>query len=752
MKHVLFLLLLSLLLCSRSSAQISIDITAPAVNQLTDDTLQITATVIGDYSLDSVYAIVADRNISLTATSTHVFSGKLYQGGLPQDTLLLSVCARDVFDNRDTLTRKFIYDQLPRIYIDSPAYVSVANPLMRLKAHVVDSNTADCFFALYIFSGSGTDSIGSFSGNVADVDIDLSEWNGDVVQPYWKTRDSKGQTMIQTCPAVYVEASPHLSLVYGGRIGIRDFVNNRLLVYSPSVMESTYATPWIINLDDNDTTVIPFKGKLMTGKLADSGVLFGALDSAAIAAAVSSSEPTTESYLYAWGGDTVHRVPGSNAIQYLNSGLNNYYGHLSVSGNNAIWYAGGLGYLHKFTFPQMTDTTVSEQSGNWNCDVTPEGDVVYWGGIESVYEDDVIKWHDSTATKITNDNGTGWQNVYVRTDGTNILYQHRETGGETPSKLIQYDGTDKVELATYDDLAIPGDFYQVKNGYIAYIKKDMSMVPQVTLKSPSGTTYALTAVGSGSNWLSLLSPNGGVMYRNTMLNYADSSVNIDALASTLGTVYFYNDDWYCTIAGNLYKFDLDTTALMISDLHKTVTADDILGFLADDFKSTFSRPGHPVVMKINTEPLHGTLKYKSHILHSSDSLFGGQIQLLQYLPNDGFLGIDSFSWKANDGTRYSVNTANVYINVEPASSILAPASNTDFLLYPNPSRGLLNMKTSTAGVLSIYGIDGRYIRQYKIKAGTTEVRLPDSLPSGVYTGKFITSDGQQRMTKIAYDK
>jgi len=753
MKHLYFLLSLSLLFCNRSSGQIAIDITTPALNQLTDDSLLVTAIVTSDYSLDSVYAIVADRSISLTATSAHVFSGKLYQGGLPQDTLLLSVCARDVFDNRDTLTRKFVYDQLPKIIIDTPTFVSVASPLIRLKAHVVDSNTAECTFRLYITSDYVTDSITSFPDNTADADIDLSEWNGKVVQLSWNAKDSRGQIATRNCPPVYVEASPYLSLVYSGRLGIRDFENNRLLVYSPSVAERTYATPWIVDLSDNDTTAIPFSGKLSTGKLAHSGVLFGALDSATIAAAIGSGETTAESYLYAWGGDTLHKVPGSGGLQYLDLELINIYSHLAVSGNNGIWYESGSENLHKFTFPQMTDTTVSEHSGNWNCDVTEGGDVVYWGGISSSAEYDVVKWHDNTATKITNDNGVGWRNVYVRTDGVNILYQHIEAEGGTNSKLIQFDGTDTVELVTYDDLMSPGIFYQVNNGYIAYIKNDMAMVPQVTLKNQSGTIYTLTDVGSGFNRLSLLSPYGGVMYKNsTALNYADSAVRLGAVASTLGTVYFYDENWYCTIAGNLYKFDIDTAALMVGDIYKTVLADDILGFLADDFKSTFSRPGHPVVMKINTEPLHGTLKYKSHILHSGDSLFGGQIQLLQYIPNGDFVGIDSFSWKANDGTKYSVNTANVYITVEPASNIPAPVSNTEFLLYPNPSRGLLNLKTSSAGVLSIYGIDGRHIQQYKVVTGTTQIQLPGSLPAGIYTGKFISGKGLQRIVKIIYDK
>ncbi|WP_288878817.1 T9SS type A sorting domain-containing protein [Pedobacter panaciterrae] len=753
MKHVFLLFSLSLLFCNVSSGQITIDITAPTVNQLTDDTLTVTATVTSDYSLESVDAIVNDRSISLSAIATNIFSGKLYLGGLPQDTLELSVCVKDIFDNRDTLTRKFVYDQMPRIIIDSPTYAAVANPLMRLKAHVVDSNTTNCFFGLYIISESGTEFIDSFSDNIADIDIDLSEWNGGIVQPFWKAKDSKGQTMIQNCPAVYVEASPYLSLVYSGQLGIRDFENNRLLVYSPSITERNYATPWIINLDDNDTTVIPFKGKLLTGKLSDSGILFGALDSTAIAAAVSSSETTTYSYLYAWGSDTLHKVPGSYGIQYLSFDLIDYYNHMSVSGNNGIWYAGGLESLHKFTFPQMTDTTVSEYSGNWNCDVTQEGDVVYWGGISSSSEYDIIKWRGNIASKVTNDNGVGWQNVYARTDGVNVLYQRRETGGEMPSKLVQFDGTDTVELATYSGLVTPESFYQVKNGYMAYIKNDISMVPQVTLKSPNGTIYTLTTVGSGSNWLSLLSPQGGVMYKyNATLNYADSTTRLGALASTLGTVYFYNETWYRTIGGNLYKFNMDTTSLFVEDMYRTMTADATLGFLTNEFKSTFSKPGHPVVIKIIEEPLHGILKYQSHIIHSGDSLFGGQISLLKYIPNSDFVGIDTFSWKAYDGTKYSVNNANVYINVERTSSIPARALTPGFLIYPNPSTGLLKIDASADGMFYLYSIDGRYIQKYKVAAGTTDIRLPGSLATGVYTGKFIAGSGQQCTTKIIYSK
>lgn len=58
-----------------------------------------------------------------------------------------------------------------------------------------------------------------------------------------------------------------------------------------------------------------------------------------------------------------------------------------------------------------------------------------------------------------------------------------------------------------------------------------------------------------------------------------------------------------------------------------------------------------------------------------------------------------------------------------------------FSLYPNPTNGNF-IAESSGGRLSLMSIDGRVLKEYKLKKGKERLELPESLAAGVYMIKY----------------
>ena len=59
----------------------------------------------------------------------------------------------------------------------------------------------------------------------------------------------------------------------------------------------------------------------------------------------------------------------------------------------------------------------------------------------------------------------------------------------------------------------------------------------------------------------------------------------------------------------------------------------------------------------------------------------------------------------------------------------------ELLVYPNPTNGNF-IAESSGGRLSLMSIDGRVLKEYKLKKGKERLELPESLAAGVYMIKY----------------
>lgn len=81
----------------------------------------------------------------------------------------------------------------------------------------------------------------------------------------------------------------------------------------------------------------------------------------------------------------------------------------------------------------------------------------------------------------------------------------------------------------------------------------------------------------------------------------------------------------------------------------------------------------------------------------------------------------------------------------------ASLENTNnILVYPNPTNGRLSIEATTAGIFTIYTLDGKTLQQYATEAPATSISLPNNLTAGVYMCRFEGSDGNNKTVRIVY--
>jgi hypothetical protein len=81
------------------------------------------------------------------------------------------------------------------------------------------------------------------------------------------------------------------------------------------------------------------------------------------------------------------------------------------------------------------------------------------------------------------------------------------------------------------------------------------------------------------------------------------------------------------------------------------------------------------------------------------------------------------------------------------STIPGNVHDADFGVYPNPTSGVINIKSASYGRLRVTSVQGRYVAEYEMKPGYTIVQLPGGLVPGVYVLNFI-SQGKVSITKM----
>jgi len=84
------------------------------------------------------------------------------------------------------------------------------------------------------------------------------------------------------------------------------------------------------------------------------------------------------------------------------------------------------------------------------------------------------------------------------------------------------------------------------------------------------------------------------------------------------------------------------------------------------------------------------------------------------------------------------------------SGVTGTTGMTTFSIAPNPTSGMLTVKTGTPATMTVYTIDGRSVKEYQVNTGTNTLSLPTDIPAGIYMLRFKGDDGSNKVVRLVY--
>ena len=235
--------------------------------------------------------------------------------------------------------------------------------------------------------------------------------------------------------------------------------------------------------------------------------------------------------------------------------------------------------------------------------------------------------------------------------------------------------------------------------------------------------------GNGSGQLQMRFSNDGSTWSPWEAAAADKQWTIQSAYGT-ATVYMQLKDRAGNISGNITDTIL-YRSVPVSDGSATDGVEDSnLLLSANDF--AYSNPDGNLLSKIMivSLPLHGTLKLGDTDVRVSQEIPAADLGALVFIPESNWNGTTSFAWKGSDGINYSVQEAEIIINIALVND--APVANDGSLTT--------NAGTAGRGTLSATDLEGDGL-SYSIEAqGSKGEAVVTDSATGAYT--YTPYDGE----------
>ena len=493
-----------------AAVQTSPDITVSIANPPSgpvSDAVDVRVNVTSRLQIASVAATVGGRNANLTNSSPGVWTGNISLTGAPRDTMTLVATATDVNGSVAQAVTAVIHDRPPTIALTGPANNSPANGSVTIDATCADDDPGTCTVSAEVSNGSEVRYVGP-TPSPMHTSVSLAGFEGQQVTVVAYATDSRGQGSGVARDTVWAESS-HLQFIGAAEGTLLDASASRLLWWSDSRTSvgirnlSTGSSAPII------TTLRGEADRIARAFLTPSG------------AAVAVGGGVAGSTLYVWRNGTL-------TTNSLNSDAS-----LAASGNFIIYNTPSL---HRTDVTTGTDVLIDSDVGNWQNDVSENGDVAYW--TASTY--DIVRDRGGVKTAVTSGD-TQMRHSYPLTDGVNIVYRRGPAIGDRNLELWIYAGNALTMLAgATQRLITPYRDYEVNGGWTAFTKDDASGHAQIWTRSPTGTLRAVSPTGSTSV-IQGLGTDGTVIYDNGSDRYLATSTGAPTRISTATPAYVDGD-------------------------------------------------------------------------------------------------------------------------------------------------------------------------------------------------------------------
>lgn len=301
----------------------------------------------------------------------------------------------------------------------------------------------------------------------------------------------------------------------------------------------------------------------------------------------------------------------------------------------------------------------------------------------------------------------------------------------------------------------------------------------LTDASPGGTWSSsgsgVLSVGSGTGMVYGLATGTGTVTYTFIATGCKSDTNLIVSALPVagiitgtgnmcaGTTVTLAD----TVAGGLWSSGGILTTVTGGVVHGLMAGTDTITYAVTNMCGT-STTTMPVI--INPVPAAGTITgtdtvCASFTINLYDTAAGGIWSVSNTNATIATTGTITGINAGRDTVMYSVSNAwcsastNYIITVVPISFCLslgtAPgpiASNEEIRVWPNPADGQITVTSSRSETLKLLTADGRYLADYVINKGDTNLQLPQGLSEGVYILEFVNNEMGRHTLKLFISK
>jgi hypothetical protein len=84
------------------------------------------------------------------------------------------------------------------------------------------------------------------------------------------------------------------------------------------------------------------------------------------------------------------------------------------------------------------------------------------------------------------------------------------------------------------------------------------------------------------------------------------------------------------------------------------------------------------------------------------------------------------------------------------NSVVHTIANKGVSIYPNPTTGIINIQSPSAGICEVYNVEGKLLLRKSIVKGRTILNMPATLSAGVYFVKCRLFDGEVVTERVVY--
>jgi hypothetical protein len=528
------------------SAQINIDIVAPAPDSPQDEQMTVIAAVASSSAVTSVQAAVGARTVALSPSLGH-WSGTISLAGLPRATHEVVVTATNAAAQMQQATRAFLFDKAPVLTVTSPANDTLGQPDVRVTASCADDGPT-CRITVTDF-GSGRIAAGDGS-----IDVLIRPPDGARLIEFTAT-DSVGR-IAQTSRQIYVNSNQKLTPLasYPGRI--LDLQADRVLVYDERNAPLTLRiVDRATNASQTIWTANPNEAWVYSAYLTPGGALFTV------------RHPLNNEFrLREWRGGTLLDLgqPGSTL--------------LTVKGQWAVYNEFNMGVqpLILRNLITGTNTIVDADAGNIYNDVTADGRVIFWDytGPPPSAPTQIYEYAPGppptppTTTPLTAHPTES--SFYPVTDGVSVVFARWINPMQPASIVLRAANGAETILATFADLRqpLPDLNYRIAGGWVAFTRPGSGGSMQAWLRAPDGTERQLSST-RGHTTIKALSDTGEVIFDTFQPAQFPQLANRRFLARPDGAIVDLGEPsehvrlidgaWYVSAAGHIFAVQPETT-------------------------------------------------------------------------------------------------------------------------------------------------------------------------------------------------